>query len=286
MRSEGLFDDCDEQTVRDANDFIERTLSAADAFIPKHTVPIGFIKDGQFIHDRSGVLLQIDRFHFLITAGHDILKAVENQFHLTILMPPATPGLVPIVSDRILCTKNPKEDLCVTLLDDEASAKLKVGYCFLRLTGLISSHDPSHQRAGLYVLGGFPRALMSKDEYGIVRCGLWTYLVGRYAGNRDDVEDFAPTLHFIVNYERSPKSRKLGKTVEAHCMSGGGMWRVPDSIAQPGAWDKDFKLAAIETAWHKKHEYAKGTWINIALVIIWKYFPDCRSPMRLHGIEF
>jgi len=36
----------------------------------------------------------------------------------------------------------------------------------------------------------------------------------------------------------------------------------------------------------KTHAYARGTWIDVVLNILWRYSSDTRARIRLHGIDF
>lgn len=266
----------------------EKVFDAAFESIDSNTVPICFIRNGEAIQNRTGVLLQIGGLRFLITTAHvdehhTIPDAVNAGYVPSVVMPEKGVVPIPIDSERYMTTESPDEDITVYLLSDTMAEKIVGHYQFLRLSQLISKNDAAHENA-LYLISGFPESMVAQ-EAGTKRVEIWYYITRRYDGDYSDVCPFDPTTHMVVKYQRRTYNRE-GTTIHPPGMSGCGIWFVANRVTWPTVSANDFKLAGIQTAWHPKHEYAKGTWIDLVLKIIWRYYPDARPAMRLHNMVF
>jgi len=264
--------------------FRERVFAAIDASIARCTVAI-VIEDGtKAIAFRSGVLLQIADMHFLVTAGHDMTQYTSLGYRVGITLPEKGTHPVLLVEETFWTTKNDHVDISVTQLSPPVVEFLKGHYRYLRLPSVMSRHD-SNQGRGLYVIYGFPDALIGPDETGIKRMESWRYLTAPFFGDYGTVENYDPALHLVVTYERTSRNPD-GVQIHPPGMSGCGIWFVGTPMTRSLFTDDDFRLVAIQNCWHKKHEYAKGTWIDSVLLILWKYYPDTRNPLRLAGFNF
>jgi hypothetical protein len=219
-----------------------------------------------------------------VTAAHDFKAILDSGFWPCILMP--DPGLKAIFCscDRSLFANHLEVDLAVILLEQEVIDYLGGHYRFLRISDLMPPDHPAHEEA-VYLVAGFPNALHGRDDAGIKCSQVWRYLTVPFMGNYENVLGYDPSIHIILTYERNTQSRE-GKTVHPPGMSGSGIWFVGNPLTTQFFSEKDFRLVGIQNAWHKDFEYAKGTWIKLALQIIWRYFPDSRDVMRFHGISF
>jgi len=111
----------------------------------------------------------------------------------------------------------------------------------------------------------------------------WKYVTCRF-DSTELVEKYDPNTHLVVKYERDTTD-ETQRTVHPPAMSGCGIWflaKQPPEIIVPN----DLKLCAIQNAWHKRHEYAKATWTDVVLKIIWTYFPEVQPAMKFHGCSF
>jgi hypothetical protein len=149
---------------------------------------------------------------------------------------------------------------------------------------MMSKNDRKHENSW-YMLIGFPFARLEPDEDGIDCANGWKYLTHSFRGDYSQVSNYNPDIHLIVRYERDTRIDN-GKLIHPPGLSGCGIWYVGHPFSPSPLTADDLKLVGIQTAWHKGVEYAKCTWINSVLRIIWNYYPDTRAPMRLHGMSF
>lgn len=264
--------------------FKKRLFRASEDSIEWATAPLVHFKDGKALEHRTGIFIAIDQMRFLVTASHGLQKHDEEGRSLEIVMPVKGRDTIPLSRERFWTTINQNEDLTVTRLTDETVATIGNEYRYMRLTDMMSMHDRQHED-GLYLLMGFPFAMIGPDDTGVKRADTWKYLTTRYHGDMKNVENYVPDIHLILDYERRTYNRE-GRTVHPDGLSGCGIWFVGNPISHALFKADDFKLVGIQTAWHKNHEYAKGTWTDNVLHIIWKFYSDARAPMRLQGIQF
>jgi hypothetical protein len=266
----------------------EKVFKAAWETIDQCTVPICFFHDNKMTFDRTGVLLQIGEMRFLVTAAHvgkdnTLPDAVGRGYIPCVMMPVKGLLPVPITSLRYMTTKDNNEDITVYLLTDDMASKLAEHYYFVRLTDVMSRTNTAHHHA-MYLITGFPTAMEGQEpDASFVKT--WYYLTRRYDGDYANIASYTPRLHLVVKYQRNTHDRH-NRRVHPQGMSGCGIWFVANPVTWPLFAARDFRLVAIQTAWHRDHEYAKGTWIDLVLYIIWHYWSDSRDVMRLHGIEF
>jgi hypothetical protein len=266
------------------NRFRERVFAAIDDSIDHSTVPL-IIEDGtRTIETRSGILLQIADMHFLVTAGHNMVEHSEKGHRVGIVLPVKGSHPILLVEERFWTTKDDQEDISVTQLGPVVVDNIKDHYRYIRLTSVMSRYDRGHRRA-MYVIYGFPEALVGPDDTGVRRMESWRYLTIPFQGDFGTVEKYDPKLHLVVTYERRSYGRE-GARVHPPGMSGCGIWFVGMPQTHPLFTADDFKLVAIQNCWHKGFEYAKGTWIDDVLLILWKYYPDTHKPLMLAGYNF
>jgi len=266
----------------------EKVFQAAYDSIHHCTIPICFYRAGAVTHDRTGVLLQIGQLHFLITAAHvgenhTIPDAVKEGYVACVVMSEKGVLPIPIDSERYMTTTNRDEDIAVYLLTAAMEARIAKHYRFLRLSQLQSKNHISHDGA-MYLLSGFPQAMVGQEP-DAKRVEIWNYLSRRFDGDYECVPSFDPQTHIVLKYQRRTHNRD-GETIHPPGMSGCGIWFVANALTWPLFSANDFKLVGIQNAWHLDREYAKGTWIDLVLKIIWRDYPDARGPMRLHGMVF
>jgi hypothetical protein len=264
--------------------FRERVFAAIDNSLGHYTVPL-VVEDGErLVEFRSGVLLQIADMQFLVTAGHRLIDYTTQGHRIGIALPVKGTHPILLVEEEFWTTKDDREDITVTQLTPPVVAYLEDHYRYVRLPAVMSRSDTS-QRRGLYVLYGYPEALLGKDETDTRRLRDWRYLTTPFDGDFGVVENYDPQLHLVVTYERNTYSRE-GEQVLPHGMSGCGIWFVGTPLTHPLFTQEDFRLVAIQNSWHRKHQYAKGTWIDDVLLILWKYYSNTHGPLRLAGFDF
>jgi hypothetical protein len=236
---------------------------------------------GMEIHGhRSGVLVQVADKHFLVTAAHH-LEALHNAGVDSFLVH-GEQGSHPVFihTEKWYTTINEDADLAVCLLEQNLVDYLGPTRKYLRVTDFVPKQEC---RNGWYVIVGYPLARFGRDEDGIMCREGWKYVTTRFEETAL-VENYDPNTHLVVKYERDTTD-EMNRTVHPPAMSGCGIWfmkKQPPEIIVPN----DLKLCAIQNAWSKRHQYAKGTWTDVVLKIIWTYFPDVQPAMRLHGCSF
>jgi hypothetical protein len=271
---------------RELSPFTKKVFAASAEYVEWYTAPIGFANDPNMpvTVDRTGVFLRIGGQSFILSAAHDFKAIIDSGYRPCILMPKPDLKAIFCGCDRSLFANHPEVDLAVVLLEQEVVDYVGEHYRFLRISDLMPPDHVAHEGA-VYLVTGFPNALYGRDDAGIKRCEIWRYLTIPYTGNYQNVRGYDPSIHIILEYERDTLSRE-GKTVHPPGMSGSGIWFVGNPLTTQFFSVKDFRLVGIQNAWRKEFEYAKGTWIKLALQMIWRYFPDSRDVMRFHGIEF
>lgn len=264
--------------------FRERVFKAAHESIEYCSVPLFVEADGKAIDYRSGVLLQIGDGKFLVTAGHHLAGYLEKKYAICLVMPEKGKRAIKLLCELFWTTKSDSEDLAVAQLTEPTLTYMGDHYKFIRIPQMMSRSDPQQGR-GLYLIYGFPTAMTGPDDTGETKIESWKYLTYRFQGNYSDVQDYLANMHLVLKYERQTYSLD-GEKVHPPGMSGCGIWFAGRIETHLHFNADDLKLTAIQNCWHKGVEYAKGTWIDDVLLIIWKYFPDTHDVMRMYGIQF
>lgn len=275
-----------EESEKLFHQFKERIFDVANDSIAPCMAPLVQIKDDRHMTDcRTAIFFQIDQMKFLATAAHGMAEFLQAHQPPYIVMP-KEPKMYPIglCYETFLTTKNEDEDLCVALLMPPTVDYLADHYQYLRLNAMMPKKDKAHGK-GLYMLLGYPTDRYEKDEAHTDFANSWKYITTQYTGDYGNVSNYDPDTHLIVQYERSTETES-GTRVHPPGLSGCGLWYIGSPFTHPVFRPQDFKLAGIQTAWHKGHEYAKCTWTNVLMRIVWEYFPAAHGPMRLHGITF
>lgn len=260
-----------------------RVFAAADEFIRDCSVPL--VAEGvQANRHASGVLIQIAEYKFLVTVAHFIKPHLEAERIVCMVRPGKGNRAVRLLTETFYSTVNDDVDLSFCELEPITLSILGDEVKFARISNMISKKDRRHDQ-GRYLILGFPFDIIGPDEDGDERITTWNYISLPFDGDYGTVTRFDPSLHLVLTYERRTHNEE-GAKVPPPGMSGCGIWWIshqgPDEII-----NKDnFKLVAIQNAWHRGEEYAIGTWIDEALLIIWRYCPKVRDAMRIHGVDF
>lgn len=268
-------------------DFRRRVFTSASNLVESVTTPIVFAKDNLSTFDRTGILFSIADFHFLITAEHD-LEQIDRAGYTMYVAPtrPCTP-MAPIVSKRILVSHDRSIDLAVILLEQDAVDSLSIDYQFLNLNRLRIG-APSTVEGPYFLVLGFPKVLIDQDGQHRSRLNTSRYLTVRYEGTVESIDDFHPESHIVLEYDTASEhtSGYRGAPPDAPGLSGCGIWYLsaPNGI---DLWTEEHvQLVGIQTSWHSKERYLKGTIIAHALAMIWGWLSDTRDVMRFHGLEY
>ncbi|MFO1022941.1 MAG: hypothetical protein U0903_19920 [Planctomycetales bacterium] len=263
--------------------FRDKVFDAVEESVGWMCPSLAGIKDDA-IHDlRSCVLIEIGDEHFLATASHDMQSNLERDVIYAIAPPNKESSMIPLFTEHFWFTIDKRLDLSVTKLTKETVNQLRPHYRFVHLSSMMSMNDRKHG-TGMYLILGFPSSMLGPDAEGIRRSIQWKHLTAMYRGDLDDIENYDRNCHIILIYERETYY-KGQKRVHPPGMSGCGIWYVGHPTRDRFFQKDKFRLAGIQTAWSKKFEYAKGTWIDRLLMVMWEYYPETRASMKLNGID-
>lgn len=267
-------------------EFKNRVFATAAESVEWATAPLVHfeMQHGKAIEIRTGVLIEIADGRFLVTAAHDMQAHFEQGDLFQIVLPQKGSKPIPLIAETWQSTVDPTEDLSVCRLFPATVVAMGPHFRCLRLSQMMLQNDREHGQ-GLYLLLGYPNAMIRPDEEGAKRSDPWKYLTTPFHGDFANVSNYDPRLHLILDYERATYNGE-GEKVHPPGLSGCGIYFCGHPITRAVLRHEDLKLVAIQTSWHKGEQYVKGTWIDDALLILWKYYPEVRAPMRLHGISF
>lgn len=271
-----IFPDKSGDSAKLMEQFTERVFAASIDATEWFTAPlITLEQDGSVAPrgHRSGVFMQIGERRFLVSAAHGMPEHIQKE-RLTCVVSPVKGGPhFPMVSKLWHTTIN---EVCLL---EEPTVKLLEGHCnYLRMSDLLSRH---RQRHGLYLIMGYPYQMIRPEQDGAKHASAWKYITYRYS-EVEKVPGYDSMTHIVLKYERCTVNKE-GETVHPPAMSGCGIWRI--GWPRENVEAHEFQLVGIQTAWHKGLEYAKGTSVDVVMTIIWKYYPECRDVMRMHGFQ-
>jgi hypothetical protein len=260
-------------------EFRRRAFMESADIVDSATAPIVFLKDDKSTFDRSGVLLAIGDFHFLITA--------ETGYVLCITAARHSIPMTPIVFDKMYLSHNAAVDLAILRLEPKAVDRLVPDYRFLRLDR-VRIFPPQPGEGPFFLVTGFPYATVDVDEESRRRANISRYLTMPYQGANETIDDFLPESHIVLEYSQvsNHTSGHIGPPPTAPGLSGCGMWYLRTPYGTDRWTNADVELVGIQTSWHRARGYVKGTIISHALAMIWGWFSDIRDAMRLHGLQY
>jgi hypothetical protein len=266
--------------MEDPPPFLQNVFRVVDESIFPACACIVHSRELELYQHRSGVFVQIADKHFLVTAAHQLFALHSAGVGSFLVQGEQGSHPVFIQTEKWYTTISDEADLAVCELDQALVDHLGSKQKYLRITDFIPKQEC---REGWYVIVGFPFDRFGLDEKGIMRREGWKYVTTRF-DNTELVQNYDPDTHLVLKYERDAID-EIGRTVHPPAMSGCGIWffaRQPPEIIVPN----DLKLCAIQNAWSKPYEYAKATWTDVVLKIMWTYFPEIQPVMRLHGCSF
>lgn len=254
-----------------------RVFEVGAKFARQFTVPLVQFKPESPPLYRTGLLLQIADTKFVVTAAHHIQDYQEAGYSMGIVSSNRDRPFIPTGQTQWWICKLPQADIALAKLADRAIEAIGNEYQCLRITNLTTRTNIKSPNFFIY---GYPEDMFDSGEHGDY-CRDWCYITAPFT-QLELVENYDPNLHLILNYSKNSRY-KDGRHVYPPSMSGGGIWHVED-IRVPSP--ENIKLVAMQFAWHKGHEYAKGLWIEHVFVPIWKFYPELRNTLRFYGISF
>ncbi len=236
------------------------------------TLPLLGLQDGKFQQDRTGVLLAVAEYHFIVTAAHDLKKITRSDIPLYV--PAAKSGRQTIqLRGRVHGTEEKCVDLAIIELAPETTDALRSsGRNFLRVTDMDTHARPI---PGYYLVRGYPldcRGQVCRYS-GVLYDGEWP---------SDSDYPCDPSFHLLLEHTKMGfgNERQSLSSPRISGMSGCGIWRLTTRSPQDLAdWSlEERKLVAIQTKC-KPGSFMKGTWIRYVFALIRDKYPDLERMM-------
>ena len=240
--------------------------------------------------DRSGVLLHIGNDHFILTAAHYLDAYIRDDIFIFMSWDDEEKCPIPITTDEIALTDQKTFDITAIKLLPETAAKLLKSHTPLYLADI--GRD-CHNSRGYYLILGYPRLGTKfveqrwndphphKPEVESLK-----YLCKRSADewHHPDLQ-YSPTMHLVVGMSPTGSIPTNGVVEDRldyegiNGISGCGIWLVADRrknkpLSSYGV--EDCKLVAIEHTYDEAAGRVAGTWIDLALDVIAKNFPETK----------
>ncbi len=249
--------------------------------------------------DRSGVFLRIDNDLFILTAAHFIhgggrVDYIDDEIYLCMSWDDEEKIPIPITSDPIALTPADTYDIAVIKLIPETAAKLLKRHKPLTLGEI----DRDCRNAeGQFLILGFPRAgyefveqhVFDPDPHQPITEPFRYLGMRRYDGWNGEGLKYSGDIHLVLDVPTASVGA-TGDLTELPVhegiqgISGCGIWLIADKrknkpLSAYGA--EDCQLVAIEHTYDDKAGRMAGTWIDTALAIIVKNFPETKAAIRL-----
>lgn len=251
--------------------------------IAKAVVPIfGLSEQEQFVQDRTGVLLQVNEGHFLLTASHGLRQFVAHPIPLGISPSRAGEPPIHLLNSTFHSIEEDNVDVTVVRLDNETVQALLPQRRFLRLHEVEQGVQASD---GLYLVFGYP-CEWTTSEGGRIASRPMIFLGRQHTGELNPISETDPAIHLVLSYDRQGidvvKDRPATlPTVNG--MSGCGIWKIADwnSGALQNCKPDKSRLVAIQHSWDQDRNYVKGTWVRHTLGLIHEHYPDLRAALEM-----
>lgn len=275
--------DVDKELLERASKFNRKMMESAFNVVERYTVPIFGFQDGTIRQDRTGVLLQIGTYRFLLTAAHRLQTIIEHKIFLGV--PRLNDGEpVRLENCRALLSDEELEDIAVFHLSDAVADEIAERNDYLRVHQFQLDAPPDN---AFYCVHGYPVAWKSYNtdkhlhQYSPLTFGTTPYDGDLEPQDRMKQDTFlrliyGPTIDFYKAGEH-PAPKGFG-------LSGCGIWQLCAMRRNADLnWSVgEIKLAGIQhRQYTKSNKYVKGTQINVAIRMICSQFPALRNVISL-----
>lgn len=258
-------------------------LDECAAEIAKATVPLYALSQGKLSLERSGVLFRVAERHFMLTCAHDIRKHFIKH-KLPAYIGRLTEGASPLIH-LANCPMVRVEKNCVDLAVIELANDVVEQ---LRLTNRFISIVEMDLRAvacpACYLVLGFPSVdtTMDKAGRGVKTLGLW-YLTVLHRGELNPFSEYNPDIHLVLNYGREALGQDGNPSSVPHPggLSGCGIWRVSNDENWENWKPEDVKLVAIQHRYDGQRDYIMGSWVRLAMQMVWHRCAELRPAMQI-----
>lgn len=285
----------------DETTFRERLNSEIVPWITQSTIPFfHFRKDpttndyGILGKDRTGVFLRIGTDHFVLTASHGIEEAVANGTWLVMSWDDDENFFIPLTTDQIATSDPQTIDVAAIKLSDTAATALLKRH---KPISLIDTATNSENAEGQFLIVGYPRAgtdFPQQNPLEPLKEPLLETL--KYLGKKSAKPwvgkglTYSPRLHVVLGMPRDSYRASVGTGEllpiheEVQGISGCGIWLVADRRQRKPLTSiglSDCKLIAIEHTYDQEAGLVAGTWIDAAMMLIARKFPETRAAIDL-----
>jgi hypothetical protein len=257
------------------------------------TVSIVLARNGIVEQFATGVLFRIGDQHWIVTAGHAIRTAIDENRSIGIST--ATGRFVVARSqwmvttgNQYCCAEDPFDVAVCALTPEEV--KNFSGNCFLSLEN-VEFNDQS--ATSVYTLFGFPTAwsVPSVGQSTPVQSKGLQYTAFAFDEETNTFPDYQSRFHILIDANQSylttvdgnrtsfvdVQGQPLEFPKSLHGLSGCGVWRVGDLDVPIKDWrTEEAKLAALETGAFGEKAIVATRWVAVT-TLIHSAYPNCRS---------
>ena len=266
-----------------AREFFSQLKEECIPRIEKATVPFFGIQDEQIKRDRTRVLYKVGGHHFILTAAHNLRAIIQNEIPLYIDRSDDKTLPIPIVDAVFHTTEEDHRDVAAIRLPDDVVKHLCKNKEFLTHC---DTRSPGGDSDCLYVFFGYPMDWFEgATESSLVSTPL-AYYCRRYDGRKNPHGHFDPDLHIALGFTRravNMTKERIDELPSPKGISGCGIWQVAEWSREGfERWEpRNTYLTALQHHWSQERDYVIGTWIEHALALIKKEYPDVGPAMDL-----
>jgi hypothetical protein len=139
-------------------------------------------------------------------------------------------------------------------------------------------------RPAFYLLDGFPSedTTMDEERHGVKTMGLW-YVTVLHRGELHPNTKYDPRIHLVLNFGKEAVGQDGERSAVPHPsgMSGCGIWRLTNAENWENWTPEDVKLVAIQHSYDPERDYVMGSWVQLAIQILWHCCEDLRPAMQI-----
>jgi hypothetical protein len=258
-------------------------LNECAAEIAKATMPLYALSDGKLSLERSGVLLRVAERHFMLTCAHDIRdRFIKHKLPAYLgRMTEETSHLIRLTNCPMVRVETDCVDLAVIELAKDVVEQLLPTNRFISISEMDLRPVPL---PGCYLVLGFPTVDTTMDEAGrgVKTLGLW-YVTVLHRGELHPNTKYDSRIHIVLNYGKEAIGENEEPSVVPHPggLSGCGIWRLTNDENWDNWKPEDVKLVAIQHRYDKDRDYVMGSWVHLAIQMIWHRCEDLRPAMQI-----
>jgi hypothetical protein len=95
--------------------------------------------------------------------------------------------------------------------------------------------------------------------------------------------EYDPSIHVVLNYgkEAIGQNDELSGVPHPGGLSGCGIWRLSNDANWENWKPEDVRLVAIQHRYDKDRDYVMGSWVRLAMQMVWDRYEELRPAMQL-----